>query len=108
MGISMDFPAVIAVIVTLPLDQILKSIVPHLTVKELFDCVLVLAINECWWRWGGRSATWNGVWKGGGQLDDWEYRVEVSKAEWVIETVGSETDTSLNRKGAQVAVGQFH
>jgi hypothetical protein len=54
-----------------------------------------------------RSVTWNRVWKGGGQLDDWEYWVEVLKAEWEIEMVGSKTDTSLDRKGAQVAVGQF-
>jgi hypothetical protein len=56
---------------------------------------------------GGRSVTWNGVWKGGRQLDNWEYWVEASKAEWEIEMVGSKTDTSLDRKGAQVAVGQF-
>jgi hypothetical protein len=61
----MYFPAVIAVVVTLLFDQILKSIVPHSTVKELFNCVIVFAIDERWWRWGGRSATWNGVWKGG-------------------------------------------
>jgi hypothetical protein len=49
MEILIDFLAVIAIIVTLPLDQILKSIVPHSTVKELFNCVLILAIDECWW-----------------------------------------------------------
>jgi hypothetical protein len=65
MEISMDFPAVIAVVITLPLDQILKSIVPHSTVKDFFDCVLFLPINECWWRWGGRSTSCNGVWQGG-------------------------------------------
>jgi hypothetical protein len=64
MEISMDFPAVIAVVITLPLDQILKSIVPHSTVKDFFDCVLFLTINECWWRWGSQSMTWNGVWQG--------------------------------------------
>jgi hypothetical protein len=79
------FPGVIAIVVTLPLDQqILKSIVPHSTVKDLFDCVLVLAINEHWWWWGGWSMTWNGVWQGGRQLDHWEYWVEASKAEWEI------------------------
>jgi hypothetical protein len=84
MEISMDFPAVIAVVVTLPLDQILESIVPHSTVKDFFDCVLFLTINERWWRWGGRSTTWNGVWQGGQQLDHWEYWVDASKAEWEI------------------------
>jgi hypothetical protein len=84
MEISMDFPAVIAIVVTLPLDQILKSIVPHSTVKELFDCVLFLTINECWWRWGHQSTTWNGVWQGSRQLDHCEYWVEASKAEWEI------------------------
>jgi hypothetical protein len=52
MEIPMDFPAVIAVVVTLPLDQILESIVPHSTVKDFFDCVLFLPINQCWWQWG--------------------------------------------------------
>jgi hypothetical protein len=45
MEILMDFPTVIAVVITLPLDQILKSIVPHSTVKDFFDCVLFLPIN---------------------------------------------------------------
>jgi hypothetical protein len=84
MEILMDFPAVIAVVVTLPLDQILKSIVPHSTVKDFFNCVLFLTINEHWWWWGGRSTTWNEVWQGGRQLDHWEYWVEASKAEWEI------------------------
>jgi hypothetical protein len=65
MEIPMDFPTVIAVVITLPLDQILKSIVPHSTVKDFFDCVLFLPINQCWWWWGGRSMTWNGIWQGG-------------------------------------------
>jgi hypothetical protein len=42
MEISMDLPTVIAVVITLPLDQILKLIVPHSTVKDFFDCVLFL------------------------------------------------------------------
>jgi hypothetical protein len=95
MEISMDFPAVIAIIVTLPLDQILELIVPHLTVQDLLDYVLVLAIDECKWWWGGGSTTWNGVGKGGGQLENWEYQVETFKAKWESETVGSETDTGL-------------
>jgi hypothetical protein len=53
MEISMDFPTVIAVVITLPLDQILESIVPHLTVKDFFNCVLFLPINQRWWWWGG-------------------------------------------------------
>jgi hypothetical protein len=66
MEILMDFPAVIAVIVTLPLDQILESIVPHSTAKDFFECVLFfLTINEHWWQWGGWLMTWNGVWQGG-------------------------------------------
>jgi hypothetical protein len=48
MEILMDFPTVIAVVITLPLDQILKSIVPHSTVKDFFDCVLFLPINQRW------------------------------------------------------------
>jgi hypothetical protein len=50
--ILMYFPTVIAVVVTLPLDQILELIVPHSAVKELFNCVFVLTIDECWWWWG--------------------------------------------------------
>jgi hypothetical protein len=60
------------------------QIVPHPTLKDSFDCVLFLPINQCWWRWGGRSTTWNGVWQGGRQLDHWEYWVEAPKAEWEI------------------------
>jgi ABC-type uncharacterized transport system permease subunit len=53
--ILIDFPAVIAIVITLPLDQILKSIVPHSIVQDLLNYVLVLAINEHWWQWGVMS-----------------------------------------------------
>jgi hypothetical protein len=48
MEILIDFPAVIPVIVTLRIDQILDLIVPHSTIKELFTYALVLAINQHW------------------------------------------------------------
>jgi hypothetical protein len=51
MDLLMYLLAVIICIIAFPLDEILKVIVPHLTVKDLLNLILVVAINNCC-RWG--------------------------------------------------------
>jgi hypothetical protein len=60
MDLLMYLPAVITCVIAFPLDQILKLVIPHVTVK-LLNLILVFAIdNSQGWR-RGMSMTWNGV-----------------------------------------------
>jgi hypothetical protein len=52
-------PAVITCVAAFPLDEILKVVVPHVTIKDLLSFILVLAINDSLGR--GMLMTWNGV-----------------------------------------------
>jgi hypothetical protein len=57
----MYLPAVITCVITFPLDEILEMVIPHATIKDLFNFIFILAINDSW-GWGrGMSMTWNGV-----------------------------------------------
>jgi hypothetical protein len=47
----MHMPAIVTIIISLPLDQILKVIVSHSAVRDIFDLIFVFPINKCqWWR----------------------------------------------------------
>jgi hypothetical protein len=79
MELVMCLPAVVILIISLPLDQVFKAIVPHLTVQDLFDCTLLFAINEHWqWR-RGSSTAWDQVWKSDGEFDHRKDRMEPLK-----------------------------
>jgi hypothetical protein len=60
---QMDVPlhlAVITCVITFPLE-ILEMVIPHATMKDLFNFIFILAIKDSW-GWGrGMSMTCNGV-----------------------------------------------
>jgi hypothetical protein len=41
------FPAIMACIMTLPLDEILKTVVPHVAIKYFLDFILI--VNNSQW-----------------------------------------------------------
>jgi hypothetical protein len=47
----MLLPLIIALIVTLPFDQILEAVVAHLAVQYSLDLILFLTIDKSW-GWG--------------------------------------------------------
>jgi hypothetical protein len=49
MELVMHMPDIVTVIVSLPLDEVLKAIVPHSTVQDHFNLVFIFTVNECWW-----------------------------------------------------------
>jgi hypothetical protein len=60
MNLLTYLPAVITHVVAIPLDEVLKAVIP-VTIKDLLDLVLVLAMDDSsGWR-RGMSMTWNGV-----------------------------------------------
>jgi hypothetical protein len=66
----MYFPAIIAYIIAISVDEILKVVVPHAAIKYLFNFILLVTIkNDQWWR-GVMTLVWNGVWEHYRQLDD--------------------------------------
>jgi hypothetical protein len=57
----MYLPVVITCIVTFPLDEILKAVIPHATIQDLLDFIFILTIDDSQ-GWGrGMLTTWNGV-----------------------------------------------
>jgi hypothetical protein len=95
-------PAIVTIIVSLPLNKVFKVIVLHLTVKDCFNLVFVFAIDEHWcWR-GGSLTSWNGVWESNGEFDNREDEVKVLEVWWQGEAVGTMANTSLNGEGAKV------
>jgi hypothetical protein len=47
MDLLMYLPAVITCVIAFPLDEILKAIVPHSTIKDLLNLIPVLAVSDC-------------------------------------------------------------
>jgi hypothetical protein len=48
MDLLMYLPAVITHVIALPLDEILKVIIPHVTIKDLLNLILSLSVNNHW------------------------------------------------------------
>jgi hypothetical protein len=47
----MYIPAVITYVITFTLDEILKAIIPHVTIKNILNLILILTSNNHWgWR----------------------------------------------------------
>jgi hypothetical protein len=61
MDLLVYFPAIIAGIVALPLDEVFKVVVPHAAIKYLLDFILLAAINNHRWWWRVVLTAWNGV-----------------------------------------------
>jgi hypothetical protein len=61
MDLSVYLPAVMTFIVALPLDGVLELVIPHTSIKNLLNLILLVAIDDsgCWWR--VMLTTWNGV-----------------------------------------------
>jgi hypothetical protein len=97
MELVVHLPAVV-IIVSLPLDQVFKAIVPHLTIEDSFNFEFLFAINEYWRRRESRSAAWEWVWYGNRQLHHWKNGMESSKLWWQSEVICSLSDTSFNGK----------
>jgi hypothetical protein len=48
-NLSIYLPAVMTCIIALPLDEILKSVVPHAAIKDFLYLILLVAVDK-WWR----------------------------------------------------------
>jgi hypothetical protein len=70
MDLSIYLLAILTHIIALPLDEILKAVIPHMTIKDLLNLILLVAINNSGWWWRVMSMTWNRASKHYGQLDD--------------------------------------
>jgi hypothetical protein len=60
---------IVALVIALPLDQILQVVVTHLAVQYSLNLILFLTIDKSWgWRWCRLSAR-DGIGVHNGQLD---------------------------------------
>jgi hypothetical protein len=96
----MLLPLVITLVVTLPLDQVLKVVVAHLAVKYGLDLILVLAIDEsCGCGWCGMSA-WDGIWMRDRQFDHRKHGVKAAEVGRESKAICALADACFNDKGA--------
>jgi hypothetical protein len=64
MNLLMYLLAVMTCIIAFPLDEILETVIPHVTIEDLLYLIFVLTIYNSWgWR-RVMSMTWNGVGEG--------------------------------------------
>jgi hypothetical protein len=96
-------PAVITCIIAFPLDEILKVVIPHVTVQNLLYLILFLAIDDSWGR--VMLATWNVVRECYGQLDYWEDWVKTLEPGCQGQAVGSVSDVGFNYEWAESLIG---
>jgi hypothetical protein len=61
MDLSVYFPAIMAHIIAIPLDEILETVVPHVAIRNFLDFILLVTIDNCQWWWRVVSTAWNGV-----------------------------------------------
>jgi hypothetical protein len=47
MELVVHLPAVVTIIISLPLDQVFKVIVPHSTIEDCFNFIFLFTIDEC-------------------------------------------------------------
>jgi hypothetical protein len=100
MELVVHLPAVVTIVVSLPLDDVFELILPHSTIEDCFDFIFLFAIDECW-RWRMRksgSAAWNWVGYGNGQLYNQKDRMELSELWQSSEMICSMSDASFNGK----------
>jgi hypothetical protein len=96
----MHLPLVITLVIALPLDQVLQTVVTHSAIQYRLDLILLLTVDESWgWGWRRLSAR-DGIRKRGGQLDHGEDRVKAAEVGWQSEAVCTMADTGFNDKGA--------
>jgi hypothetical protein len=77
--ISIHLPAIMTLIVALPFNQVFEVVIPHSTIQNGFDFVLLFTIDECQQRGRGRTMAWDWVGEGDGQFYHREDRVKTSK-----------------------------
>jgi hypothetical protein len=51
MDLLMYLLAVMTCIIALPLDKILKAVVPHVAIQDLLDLVLLITVDDRGWWW---------------------------------------------------------
>jgi hypothetical protein len=68
MELVVPLPAVVTIVISLPLDQVFKVIVPHSTVEDHFNFKFLFTIDECQRGRKSASVACNWVWYGNGQL----------------------------------------
>jgi hypothetical protein len=100
MDLCVHFPLIVALVITLELEQVLQAVVTHLAVQDSLNLVLLLTIDKgCGWRWC-RSSAKDRIRRGRGQLDHREDGVKAAEVVKEFEAVCAMANASFDDKGA--------
>jgi hypothetical protein len=96
----MHLPLIVTLVIALPLDQVLQTVVIHLAVQYSLNLILFLTVNKSWgWGWC-RSSARDWIRMHNRQLDHGEDEVEVVEVGGKSEAVYAMANTGFNDKGA--------
>jgi hypothetical protein len=96
----MHLPFIVTLVIALPLDQVLQTVVTHLAVQYSLDLILFFTVNKSWgWVWCRSSAS-DGIRMCEGQLDHREDWVEAAEVGEESEAICAMADTGFDNKGA--------
>jgi hypothetical protein len=100
MDLCVHFPLIVALIVTLELEQILQAVVMHSAVQDSLNLILLFTIDKgCGWRRRRPSAK-DRIRRGRGQLDHGEDGVKAAKVVREFEAVCPMADAGFDDKEA--------
>jgi hypothetical protein len=87
-------------VIPVPLDQVLQSVVTHAAVQDSLNLILFLTVDESWeWGWC-RSLARDGIRKHRVQLDHGEDGVKAAEVGGQSEVVCAMADTGFDDKEA--------
>jgi hypothetical protein len=91
---------IVALVITLELEQVLQAVVTHSAVQHSLDLILLFTIDKgCGWR-RRRSLAKDRIRRGRGQLDHREDGVKAVEVVREFEVVCAMADASFDGKGA--------
>jgi hypothetical protein len=89
---------------TLPLDEVLKSLVVRPAVNHFFDFPLLFSLLHDWCRQWNDVVAFNGVLWSSSELHNIEDRVELLHGVWKAELIGIWADLLVNSEGTKAVV----
>jgi hypothetical protein len=96
----MHLPLIVTLVISLPLDQVLQTVVTHSAVQYSLDLILFLTVDKSWgWGWC-RSLARDGIGMRNGQLDHGKDRVEAVEVGGKSEVVCTMANTGFDDKWA--------
>src|SRR3981189_2108048 len=106
--VAMYYPRVVADVIALPFDKVLQAVRVHARVQYGLYLMFLFAFYQDRRGWGSRMLADDGVRSCQSELEEGKDRMWWGKAWRELQTVCAVANASLDRIGAQTAVGELY